>query len=703
MRNRWFHRPTLHTAHHEEKKVSWLELFYDLVFVAAIIQLGDALSNEVTIQHAVMAPLAKFAFLFTPLWLAWTGFTFFANRFDVDDFLQRGLVFSSMFAVATMAIASSEAFAGQLVVFALSFSLAQFLIFIMHLRAYFQVPDAKDYALYWGAVFLAGSIIWGISAFTSETVSYVLWGIGIAAIITSPMSRFSRELAQTYPIDFEHLGERYGLLTIIVLGESFVKVLSYLSSAETGTDLDYLFKGFLGLAITCSLWWIYFDDIAGSEIREARGSWIAWLFGHLPLTMMITAVGVAVKKTITFDFSLPPDVAYRWLLAGAVAAVFFSVAVIDSVTERKQQELSDTWRVNLRFATGVIVILLAQIGTAMSAGTYMAIITAVVFAQVIFDMMMAPLSEDHHLHATSTADIAKLKASGERMEKRPARDLSEAVRKGTPSELRRDLFFFFMEGTWTRLLFTVLFLYIVGNVVFAGLYLLEPGSIDGDGSFSSAFNFSVQTMSTIGYGALTPNTPYGNLLVTIEAAVGILGAAMVTGLMFAKASRASSSVVFSNVATVTTRNGKPTLMFRVGNARGNEVVEAQISVSVLVDEITPEGHHIRAIKTLDLIRERTPIFTLSWSVMHVIDENSPLVNVDWSDPGAEIIAIIVTLMGHDPTYAQMTHARHLYRPDAVLKDYRFVDVISELDDGRLMIDFEKFHDVYPESPLGEEE
>jgi inward rectifier potassium channel len=205
-------------------------------------------------------------------------------------------------------------------------------------------------------------------------------------------------------------------------------------------------------------------------------------------------------------------------------------------------------------------------------------------------------------------------------------------------------------------------------------------------------------MSTIGYGAISPATPYGDLIVTIEAAVGLLGVAFATGLMLAKASQPRSGVLFSDRCVVTTRNGQRTLSFRVGNARGNEVVEATMSVSALVDELSPEGHHLRRIHAMKLVRRRTPIFTLSWTVMHVIDEDSPLWEVDWTKAEEHILSIIVTMTGHDATYGSTTHARHIYDPNDVRPDERFVDVISELEDGRLMVDYTHFHKTVPDAP-----
>lgn len=701
LRSRWFHAPVLHTALNEEKSVTWMELFYDLIFVAAIIQLGDTLSTQVTEQHAVVTPFATFVGLFVPLWVAWTGYTFFANRFTLDDASQRLLVFLKMFAVGAMAISAPDVALGEShTTFALAYALAQTFIVIMYVRAWRQVEDAKPYARYWGRVFAIGAVLWFVSAWVPAMWAYVLWAFGVGAVLFAPISKKSRELAERYPLDMEHLSERYGLLTIIVLGESFVKVLGYLTGAEQGTELSYLAKAGLSLLITCSIWWIYFDDVAGSEVEDRKGGWIAWLYGHLPLAAGITGLGVAVKKTITFNLDQPPDSAYRWLLVASLALVFFSVGVIDSVTEREHTELSSKARVNVRFVSMGVVVLIAAVGGTMSSGLFLAILTAVCLAQIIFDLMMAPMEADEDLEqAMLTSEIARRARDGtldtDRTSRRKRRELGDSVRKGAPSELKRDLYFFFMEGSWTRLLLALGFLYLLVNAIFAGLFMLEPTSITGveNPTFLDAFAFSIQTMSTIGYGVMSPGTAYGDFIVAVEAAVGILGVALATGIMFAKASRPQPSVLFSEPMVITDWEGQKTLMFRAGNARGNEVVEAEAKVSVLRDHISPEGHHMRRMHDLELVRHRSPFFTLSWQIMHVIDEDSPLHGVDFSSADCEIQFIAVTMSAHDITYAHETYARHIYMPFDVREGHRFVDVLSETESGQMVIDFTRFHDT----------
>jgi inward rectifier potassium channel len=699
MRNRWFHAPRFHTARDGEKAVSWLELFYDLVFVAAIIQLGNILSDQVAAQGTVGGPMVLFASLFIPLWVAWTGYSFFANRFTLDDTPHRLLVFLKMFAMGAMAISATDVVVhGDHRLFAMSFCLVQGIVALMYLRAWKQADEGRRYARYWGLVFFIGALLWFVSIWVPPPWAYVMWGLGVATVLLAPVSKQSRQLAEQFPLDMEHLGERYGLLTIIVLGESFVKVLSYLATPDTLVSAPYLFKAAASLFITCSIWWIYFDDVAGAHLKKGRANWIVWFFGHLPLALAVTAVGVAVKKFVTFDFAHPPVGAYQTFLAVSIALVFFSVAIIDSVTERRDAQLSDGARVNMRFGSAVLILVLGLILGVMTAGLFIAIITVVCLGQIVFDIMMQPHTgvDEAFEQAIPVAQRARQIGGDDTRRRRRRFNPAEVLRRGTPSELKRDLYFFFMEGSWSRLLFSLGFVFLLLNTFFAGLYLLDPAAIAGqEQTFASAFSFSVQTLSTIGYGVLNPATPYANIIVGVQAAVGIFFYALVTGLLFAKASRPQASVLFSRPMILARRNGKPTLMFRVGNARGNEVVEATINVSVLREEISREGQHLRKMYDLELERSRSPFFSLSWLVMHEIDQDSPLADIDFSQADDDIALFAVTLEGHDATYGQTTFASYNYVPGDIRVGHRFVDVISEAEDGRLLIDFTRFHDTEP--------
>jgi inward rectifier potassium channel len=260
-----------------------------------------------------------------------------------------------------------------------------------------------------------------------------------------------------------------------------------------------------------------------------------------------------------------------------------------------------------------------------------------------------------------------------------------------------DLYHALIVASWPKFFSILTGGYFLLNALFACAYLLGSSGIENarPGSFSDAFFFSVQTMASIGYGAMYPKTPYIHSLVTIEALIGVLGVAMATGLMFARFSRPTARALFSSIATICPYNGVPTLMFRMANQRHNSIVEAQLRVNLLRSEVTAEGHAMRRFYELPLSRQYSPIFSLSWMVMHPIDAESPLFGETLESAIAQDLQIIVTLTGLDATVSQTVHANHLYRADDLVWNRRFVDVLHFHSNGTRYIDYAHFHETEP--------
>ncbi len=265
------------------------------------------------------------------------------------------------------------------------------------------------------------------------------------------------------------------------------------------------------------------------------------------------------------------------------------------------------------------------------------------------------------------------------------------------SHLWRDLYHLFLTISWPRFLVLIVLLYIAVNALFALAYLAGGNCLENarPGSFLDAFFFSVDTIATVGYGSVYPRTLYANTIVTMEVLIGLLGFAIVTGLMFAKFSRPTARVLFSRVAVVAPFNGMTTLMFRAANERRNQILEAQMQMNLVRNEVTAEGQPIRRFYDLKLVRNRTPIFSLTWTVMHIIDETSPLYEATKDSLAKEEAEIVVTLTGLDETVSQIIHTRHSFTIEEILWNMRFVDILSRTPDGRVLIDYDRFHDVIP--------
>jgi inward rectifier potassium channel len=271
------------------------------------------------------------------------------------------------------------------------------------------------------------------------------------------------------------------------------------------------------------------------------------------------------------------------------------------------------------------------------------------------------------------------------------------VRKGVSNSHWRDPYHLLLTLPWYKTLGLIALAYLLANTLFALAYLAGGDGIENarPGHFLDAFFFSVQTMASIGYGAMYPKTVYANFLVTVEALLGLMGLAMATGLMFARFSLPKARVMFSNVAAITPYNNVPTLMFRVANERQNWILEAQVRVTLARSEISKEGETMRRFYDMLLVRSQSPLFALTWTVMHPIDENSPLYGIMPEAMVEDEMEVVVTLTGLDETVSQTIHARHSYVAEEILWNVRFVDILSRTRDGKRIIDYSRFHDVIP--------
>jgi inward rectifier potassium channel len=273
---------------------------------------------------------------------------------------------------------------------------------------------------------------------------------------------------------------------------------------------------------------------------------------------------------------------------------------------------------------------------------------------------------------------------------------------GLERAFHKDIYHFVLGRTWPVFFLLVGVVFILTNMLFAWLYLAEPGSITNarPGSFEDALNFSVQTLATIGYGGMSPASRYGHLIVATEAIVGILMVALITGITFTRFARPTARVLFSNKVVISPRNGVPHVMFRMANWRRNRIVEARLSAVLLVTDRTREGDVMRKQIDLPLVRSKTNVFFLTWSAMHLVDEKSP-----FHGPGAlerlraQQAELYLGLTGLDETIGQTIHVRKQYTLDDFVPNARFADVLSTDEEGRRIIDYRKFHDVVPMNPV----
>lgn len=273
----------------------------------------------------------------------------------------------------------------------------------------------------------------------------------------------------------------------------------------------------------------------------------------------------------------------------------------------------------------------------------------------------------------------------------------DVVTKGLSIAVVQDLYHYFMTVSWTRLFATIAAFFLLFDLLFGCLYEVVPGCVANlnPPGFLGAFFFSVETLATVGYGDMHPQTLYGHVVAMIEIFVGLMMLAVITGIMFARFSRPKARFMFAKLAVVRPIDGRLTLMFRAANARQNVVQEASAMLRMLRDDVTPEGYRLRRIVDLPLVRSQHPVFLLGWNLMHIIDEASPLRSESAASLAARQATFILSLTGTDETTGQVLMARAEYPSEAIRWNEAFQDILEVQPDGSLHIDYSKFDEVEP--------
>ncbi|MET3131914.1 inward rectifier potassium channel [Oxalobacteraceae bacterium GrIS 1.11] len=261
-----------------------------------------------------------------------------------------------------------------------------------------------------------------------------------------------------------------------------------------------------------------------------------------------------------------------------------------------------------------------------------------------------------------------------------------------------DSYHWMLALSWPLFFLMIGVLYLLTNVLFASAFYLVPGSVANarPGSFLDVVFFSIETLATVGYGYMNPGTTYGHVVASIEILLGMVEVATVTGLLFARFSRATSRILFSDVVVVTKFNGTSTLMLRTGNERNNLILEASVRASLVRRETTLEGQVFTRFYDLKLERDQTSVFALSWTIMHPIDAHSPLYGLTQQDLIDSATTLMVAVSGMDDTLNDFVHARQSYAPEHIFFNHHFADILSDKVGAVRTLDFGKFHDIVPD-------
>ena len=276
----------------------------------------------------------------------------------------------------------------------------------------------------------------------------------------------------------------------------------------------------------------------------------------------------------------------------------------------------------------------------------------------------------------------------------------EVETRGLGTAFWSDLYHRSMTVHWPAFFGSAALIFIVLNAVFAFVFWLGDrpiANVSPDLPLPfGMFYFSIETLATVGYGDMHPQTNYGHIVATVEIFTGMTFLAVMTGLIFARFSRPRARFVFAQHPVVGSHEGQPTLMIRVANARHNTISQATARLWLFRLESTKEREQFRRYYELKLERREHPMFSLSWTLLHVIDKTSAFHGMTAEEFAGSEGALILNLSGVDDNSAQRLYARQIYSRKDIRWQHRYADITSISDDGRLVLDYSRFHDVTPD-------
>src|SRR5579871_1546990 len=272
----------------------------------------------------------------------------------------------------------------------------------------------------------------------------------------------------------------------------------------------------------------------------------------------------------------------------------------------------------------------------------------------------------------------------------------EIIAEGLHLNFWADISHRCMTASWPSFIAGAALVFLVFNAIFACFYWIgdQPISNVPAGGYIDYFYFSIETLSTAGYGDMHPQTHYGHFVAAVELFTGIFSMSLMTGLIFARFSRPSARLLFADSPVISHHEGVPTLMLRFANERHNIIGNATARLWMFKNIVTEEGLPFRRFFELPLLRHEHPALALSWTLQHALDEASPLYGMSREEFAALDVSLVLVVSGYDVVAAQTVHARKSYDHAAIRFGHRYVDVLSASGDGRVRIDYGRFHDTF---------
>jgi len=359
------------------RRVTWLELFFDLIFVAAVSQVAEPLR-----EHYSVAGLVRFAPLFALIWWAWTGHTVFSTRFDTDDVIQRGLTLVQIFAVAVMAANAKDALDSRSSAgFAAAYAAVRFVLVAQYVRAG-QIPEARPLTRRYFVGHGIAAILWLASALVPAPERFWIWGVAFAIDLGTPWIAVGHSVK--VPPDAAHLPERFGLFTLILLGESVVAVMQGMESQEDWSPAAAA-SAFLGMSIAFLIWWWYFDGASGASEQPVRTKRDAvrfhvWSYAHFPLALGIVVGGVGIQQIVTAASRATLTTTDARILTGAITSVMLAMTAIGAASAGRPGGGSSGVTQHLLLAGATLTI--GMVGHVESPAVLIIMIAGLCFAQL---------------------------------------------------------------------------------------------------------------------------------------------------------------------------------------------------------------------------------------------------------------------------------------------------------------------------------
>ena len=362
------------------RKVTWLELFFDLAFVAAVAKVGSPLADDYS-----FAGLCRYAFLFFLIWWAWSGHSTFATRFDTDDAIQRALTLVQIFVVAVMAVNAKDGLDSRSSAgFAAAYAIVRFLLVAQYLRAR-AIPESRRLTTAFAIGIGAAAVCWLVSAIVPPPARYWLWAIALLVDVATPIA--TAHLTVQAPPDAAHLPERYGLFTIILLGESLVAIMQGMESQD-GWSVSAALSAFLGMLFAFLVWWWYFDGAHAAAERTIRSrrdarAFMLWSFAHLPLYLGIAVAGVGLEHIVKIATRGHLHGSEVVILCAAVALLMLALTAIGASAELARRRRGHGTRTAWQLAIALVPLAIVPVGAALPLVALVGILTGCCWLQVL--------------------------------------------------------------------------------------------------------------------------------------------------------------------------------------------------------------------------------------------------------------------------------------------------------------------------------